>query len=536
MRTIEGPSSTVRTMLIGLLTLAVLPGVAMAQAVLNPQTMVKVGDVDPRFVSYNVETVEVTGGRFWKPYNAEVEARLSGASQAKPGQDQPVGMDPNLFQYRPPIDLSNTRLRRLAKALEPAYLRVSGTWRNSTYFQDDDQPAMQTPPKGFNGVLTRAQWKGVVDFSHAVGAEIMTSVATSGGTRDASGVWTPEQAKAIFDYTKQIGARVAATEFMNEPTFAAVGGAPSGYDAEAFAKDVKVFRGFLKNESPTTIFLGPGSIGEGVSLLPAGSSMPFMPTEDMLKATGPAFDVFSYHFYGTVSRRCSAGLGPKAGTSPEKALTPEWFERNNTVEEFYSKLRDEYLPGKDIWLTETGQAGCGGDKWAADFVDSFRYLDQLGTLAQKSVKVVAYNTLASSDYGLLDEETLEPRPNYWAALLWKRTMGTGVLNPGTATTANVRVYAQCMKGPRGGVSLLVLTTDSKVEYTLKLPVSGERYTLSAPDLLSNTVLLNGSGLKVTTDGEVPMIKGEPVKRGVLRFAPLTINFVTFPGAKNAGCM
>jgi heparanase 1 len=100
----------------------------------------------------------------------------------------------------------------------------------------------------------------------------------------------------------------------------------------------------------------------------------------------------------------------------------------------------------------------------------------------------------------------------------------------------VRVYAQCMKGPRGGVSLLVLTTDSKVEYTLKLPVSGERYTLSAPDLLSNTVLLNGSGLKVTTDGEVPMIKGEPVKRGVLRFAPLTINFVTFPGAKNAGCM
>ena len=133
-------------------------------------------------------------------------------------------MDPNLFQYRPPIDLSNARLRRLAKALEPAYLRVSGTWRNSTYFQDDDQPAMQTPPKGFNGVLTRAQWKGVVDFSHAVGAEIMTSVATSGGTRDASGVWTPEQAKAIFDYTKVIGARIAATEFMNEPTFAVIGG------------------------------------------------------------------------------------------------------------------------------------------------------------------------------------------------------------------------------------------------------------------------------------------------------------------------
>ena len=533
---IEGPGPAARTMLINLLTLAVLPGVAMAQAVLNPQTMVKVGDVDPRFVSYNVETVEVTGGRFWKPYSAEVEARLAGASQAKPGQNQPVGMDPSLFQYRPPIDLSNARLRRLAKALEPAYLRVSGTWRNSTYFQDDDQPAMQTPPKGFNGVLTRAQWKGVVDFSHAVGAEIMTSVATSAGTRDANGVWTPEQAKAIFDYSKLIGGSIAATEFMNEPTFAVIGGAPSGYNGEAFAKDVKVFRGFLKSESPTTIFLGPGSIGEGVSLMPAGSNMPFMHTEDMLKATGPAFDVFSYHFYGTISRRCTASLGPNAGTSPENALTAEWFERNNTVEEFYAKLRDTYVPGKDIWLTETGQAGCGGDKWAADFVDSFRYLDQLGTLAQKNVKVVAYNTLASSDYGLLDEETLEPRPNYWAALLWKRTMGTRALDPGTATTAGVRVYAQCMKGSRGGVSLLVLNTDSKMEYSLQSPVPGERYTLSAPDLLGNMVLLNGSGLKVTADGEVPMIKGEPVKRGVLRFAPLTISFITFSGAKNAGCM
>ena len=270
--------------------------------------------------------------------------------------------------------------------------------------------------------------------------------------------------------------------------------------------------------------------------MPAGSSMPFIHTEDMLKATGPAFDVFSYHFYGTVSRRCTASLGPNAGMSSENALTPEWFERNNTVEEFYAKLRDKYVPGKDIWLTETGEAGCGGDKWAADFVDSFRYLDQLGTLARKSVKVVAYNTLASSDYGLLDEETLEPRPNYWAALLWKRTMGTRVLNPGVATTPNVRVYAQCMKGPRGGVSLLVLNTDAKAEYSLQLPMPGERYTLSAPDLLGNIVLLNGSGLKVTADGEVPMVKGEPVKRGVLRFAPLTINFVTFSGAKNASCM
>ena len=30
--------------------------------------MPRVGTVDERFQSYNIEAVEVTGGRFWKPY------------------------------------------------------------------------------------------------------------------------------------------------------------------------------------------------------------------------------------------------------------------------------------------------------------------------------------------------------------------------------------------------------------------------------------------------------------------------------------
>jgi hypothetical protein len=46
-------------------------------------------------------------------------------------------MDPALYRQRPPIDLTNPRLRKLAAALGPAYVRVSGTWANTTYFQAD---------------------------------------------------------------------------------------------------------------------------------------------------------------------------------------------------------------------------------------------------------------------------------------------------------------------------------------------------------------------------------------------------------------
>ncbi len=151
-------------------------------------------------------------------------------------------MSPDLYQYRPPIDLSKARLHTLATALGPAYVRVSGTWANTTYFQNSDKPAPKAAPKGFNGVLTRQQWKGVVDFARAVDAEIVTSFATSAGTRNAAGIWTPDQARQFLAYTKSIGGSIAAAEFMNEPTFAAMGGAPKGYDAAAYGRDIAAFR------------------------------------------------------------------------------------------------------------------------------------------------------------------------------------------------------------------------------------------------------------------------------------------------------
>lgn len=370
----------------------------------NPSQMQKLGTVDPRFVSYNVEMVEVTGGRFWKPYKTASPAQ--GATGATSNANQQVGVDPGMYQYRPPINLANPRLRNLATALGPSYLRVSGTWQNSTFFQDDDHPVMPQPPKGFGGVLTRAEWKGVVDFAHAVDDQIVTSFAISAGTRDADGVWTPTQAKAFIDYTKSIGTRIAATEFMNEPTFPGPGAAPSGYDAAAYARDAKVFAAFLRSESPQTVFLGPGGVGEGVSMMPGGIKMKLLASDDLLKATGPIFDAFSYHFYGAVSRRCTGNI------TVAQAMSAEWLDRTDAAEAFYAALRDKYMPGKPVWLTETAEAACGGDVFAGQFADTFRFVNQLGALAQKSVQVVMHNTLAASDYGLLNEETLEPRPDY----------------------------------------------------------------------------------------------------------------------------
>jgi heparanase 1 len=490
-----------------------------------PSSLPKVTTVDRRFQSYNIEMAEVTGGRFWKPYSP------SPSSSAKPNEKGVgISLSSDTFQYRPPIDLTNRRLRNLAQALGPAYVRVSGAWQNGTYFHDSDSPAPSKPPSGFAGVLTRPQWKGVVDFAKAVDAQIMTSVATSVGTRDSEGVWTPKQAEQFFAYTKSIGGEIAAAQFMNEPTLALRSGVPDGYSAAAYGRDNQVFLEWLRQTYPKTTFVGPGGEGEGMGWKQP-AMMQRIPSEELLRATGPVFDVYSYHFYNAISSRCSGFLG--GGTSPEKALTADFLDIPERVNAFYTGLRDRYVPGKPTWVTETGQAACGGDRWASTFIDAFRYLNELGTLAKQGVQVVFHNTLAASDYALLDEDTFSPRPDYWAALLWHRLMGATVLDAGPAADPQVRLYAHCLPDKDGGVTLLAINASDRA-ITLDSDTSGESYVLSAPELETKNISLNGRTLSLDAHDAIPRIVGKRVK-GEFKLSPRAIAFLAFRDANNPVC-
>src|SRR6516225_3192814 len=67
---------------------------------IDPKILPRVGTIDERFQSYNIEMVEVTGGRFWKPYDSIAKTEPSSATQ-------PAGMSASLYEFRAPIDLSN---------------------------------------------------------------------------------------------------------------------------------------------------------------------------------------------------------------------------------------------------------------------------------------------------------------------------------------------------------------------------------------------------------------------------------------------
>jgi hypothetical protein len=87
-------------MTIALLAAATACAAHADEIAISPAGLKATGTIDARFQSYNIEMVEVTGGRFWKPYPR--------TARAFDERDR--------YSARPPTDLANPRLRLLATA------------------------------------------------------------------------------------------------------------------------------------------------------------------------------------------------------------------------------------------------------------------------------------------------------------------------------------------------------------------------------------------------------------------------------------
>lgn len=141
-----------------------------AQLLLCPDAAVPVRQMDERLASYNIEMTEVTGGTFWKEYTP---GQIAGTEEFPPVSDlQNITAMSELMQEYPPINLYDEKLRKRARQLGPAWIRVSGTWATKTYY-DFEGTTGGRAPAGYAAVLTREQWIGVLDFVKAVGGKLL---------------------------------------------------------------------------------------------------------------------------------------------------------------------------------------------------------------------------------------------------------------------------------------------------------------------------------------------------------------------------
>ncbi len=118
-----------------------------------------------------------------------------------------------------------------------------------------------------------------------------------------------------------------------------------------------------------------------------------------------SLDIFSYHNYNGVSERL-ASVMPSAHWSAEEALYEDYLAVASNFCKTYVPLREKYFPGAQMCVTESGDAGGGGNTWASTFLDVPCILNELGTFARLTDGVIFHNTLDSSDYAILHVKCL----------------------------------------------------------------------------------------------------------------------------------
>lgn len=492
------------------------------QVTLKSHSLKEIRQIDPRLVSYNIEMTEVTGGTFWKAYTPE---QVAGTEEVPPIRN--IEERAALMQYYEPIDAKSEKLRYLAGELGSAWVRVSGTWASKTYY-DFDGTANGVSPEGYDNLMTKEQWLNLLDFVKAVDGKLLISVANCEGLHKASEPWNASQAEQIFALSKEYGVPISAVEFMNEPNILATSGAPIGYTPADFARDQDIFHAWVRANYPETLIVGPCSTGDpGSDNKQSGGIAAIMnscTTEELMQGTKEKLDIYSYHCYNGISERL-ASIMPDMHWNPDRTLSENYLAVVPGTAQNMIADREKYCPGAQMWVTEAGDAGGGGNTWASTFMDVFRTLNELGSFPTITDGVIFHNTLASSDYGFLEHGTFEPRPNYFAVLLWTKLMGTTVYDSEEPWREGAHVYAHSRKDQKEGAAYLVINNSKTDITTVTLPKDAEYYVLSAKTLRSPIMMLNDKPLMLKEDGSLPEMTPQKTTAKTLELAPATCTFI-----------
>jgi len=218
------------------------------------------------------------------------------------------------------------------------------------------------------------------------------------------------------------------------------------------------------------------------------------------------------------------------------------------------------LPGVQAWAGEIGPHNGGSVpcdhtsmRWA-NFGDSLWYMDAMALKAKHGYGAFCRQDLIGADYGITDCSTGAPLPDFWAGLIWTKTMGPSVLlaNVDTPKATAIRAYAHCtVHAPGHATVLLINLADSMVNVTLSSAAEGARgatgktrvewhltqtkegFLTNSTGLLGAGMALNGNMLRATDSGSMPKLSGASVSSAV----PVAVSGQSFVFVviKAAGC-
>ncbi|KAK6174489.1 hypothetical protein SNE40_017756 [Patella caerulea] len=418
------------------------------------------------------------------------------------------------------FNLTSQKVLTLAKGISPSYLRVGGTDCDYVLFNmTQDQ---KTSQQSANFPLTVADWDNLNHFVMSAGWDLIFDFNVF---LRKNGQWDPTNAIELLEYTVKQGYKPSGYELGNEPNLFPSANAVS---EKQLAKDFASFKDIVSSSGvPPFLTIGPDIAGMTGSYL-----------ENFLDAGGSdVVDVVTVHQYYT------NGHTATLKDFTDKKLLDKFIKEVDS----FVKTCNQKAPHKQCWLGETSSCYDGGARNISDrYVAGFFWLDKLGLSALHGLQAVLRQSFYGGSYSLIDTN-LNPNPDYWLTLLYKRLVGSPVFNVTQTTDPNIRVYAHCTNisssiGYKpGSITVYIMNIGSETA-SVDIPFSSsktqERYILSPGDddgLTSQFVKLNGVVLTLPNDYELPPLR--PLySQGTLQLEAYNMGFVVIPDAMKPECM
>ncbi|OVA12143.1 Glycoside hydrolase [Macleaya cordata] len=470
------------------------------------------------------------------------------------------------------LDLSHPFLAKAIRAFNRLRIRIGGSLQDQVVY---DVGALKYPCHPFRkmadglfgfskGCLHMNRWDELNDLFRKTGAIVTFGLNALYGRHKIrkgvwGGAWNTTNARDFIKYTISKGHQIDSWEFGNELSGSGIG---ASIGATLYGEDLinlkAIINDLYKNSHPKPLILAPGGFFDQQWYA------------RLLDVSGAnTVNVMTHHIYN---------LG--AGDDPHlvsKILDPHHLSQIAGTFINLQQTIQRHGPWASAWVGESGGAYNNGGRHVSNrFVNSFWYLDQLGMASKYKTKVYCRQTLIGGNYGLLNTTTFVPNPDYYRqdALLWHRLMGKGVLAVDSDASPFLRVYAHCSKG-KAGITLLLINLSNHTDFRitvqnnmnlnvnvgeqrgssflhgLKKTVSWvgrkasdetavrEEYHLTPLDgiLRSQTMVLNGTPLELTENGDIPTL--DPVlvdMKSPVLIAPLSMAFIAFRNFEAPACV
>lgn len=376
--------------------------------------------------------------------------------------------------------------------------------------------------KGEFYCLRKQQWDGWQELAQKADIRIMYGLSYL--SRAENGKWDSTNAKELIEYTySKFGGKPPMFGFELGNELSTRG--PKAEDVVTAFRELRSTINSLSLDHPPKI-AGP-ACGNG------GPNNPTWIKTFLSKGGAELLDVATYHYYGVKSTDKNL---------PSEVLTKEYMDKEVSHAQSSWTEFNSLAPGVPLWLGEGALSALSGQDGLTDrFEDTLWYIVRLGALAANGHSVYNRQTLIGGYYSMFDHHTLRPHPDWWAAVLHKRLMGTQVLSA-SSSDSGVFAFVHCSKGdaPSGAVTMaLVNIGDSERSISFSgvgSSSSQDEYCLTSDKLNSNSVQLNGGAkLEMADDGSIPELLPRRSSSGAFVLPGHSACFVTLRNAAHAAC-